>query len=614
MAGVGPGNLSRGTNCMRSTQCTGARRTEKASHRATAPRRGNIVVFSAFLMIVFMAMLALSVDVGYMYTMQTQLQRAVDAAALAGAGELVNGTQQAQNTATEYLVRNPVGQNMTVFDETALASQVTTFMTDHGNEGLEFKIGNWNATTRTMEETTVMPASLEVSMTYQNLPFFFGRVLGHDNFTITASSTAQFQPRDIVVVLDYSASMNDDSTYAALGKIPQATIDASLLNCWNDLGPPTYGSLPAVPNWVTVPGVPENTALQIPHIDVQYRYSSVYVASTQSLTQVKIEFSNGAQQTWSPGGVSGTFTGSGSNVGKQVRKVWVRSGSNDVPFGSSGEYFNFTSGSINTTIKNALGLNTVAYPYGSNGSWDAYIDYVESSNPESSGNDNADAGYRYKFGGMNLVEWWLRKYPENAKTPDHWKCRAEPLYALKDATGAFMDFIGEVDTGDRVALVIYNGPDTYGKLEQAFTDDLDSISDIVSHRQAGHYHQYTNIGGGLKKGREHMDAAARPQASKLIVLMTDGLANWYNGSYNLSGAAQQIATETALCAQDSRKYKIMTISLGVEADTSTMQAVADGTGGKHYNVPGGADHQTMHDQLYSAFEEIAKARPLKLVK
>jgi Mg-chelatase subunit ChlD len=134
------------------------------------------------------------------------------------------------------------------------------------------------------------------------------------------------------------------------------------------------------------------------------------------------------------------------------------------------------------------------------------------------------------------------------------------------------------------------------------------------HRQAGHYHQYTNIGGGLKKGREHMDAAARSYASKLIVLMTDGLANWCNGQYNLSAAAQQIASETALCAAEPRKYKVVTISLGVEADTATMQAVADGTGGKHYNVPGGSDHQTMHAQLYAAFEEIAKARPIKLVK
>jgi hypothetical protein len=51
---------------------------------ALASRRGNIIVFSAFLMVAMMAMLALSVDVGYMCAMKAQLQRAVDAAALAG--------------------------------------------------------------------------------------------------------------------------------------------------------------------------------------------------------------------------------------------------------------------------------------------------------------------------------------------------------------------------------------------------------------------------------------------------------------------------------------------------------------------------------------------------
>lgn len=571
-------------------------------------RAGNIVVFSAFLMVVFFAMLAVSVDVGYMYTLQAQLDRAVDAAALAGAAELVNGTQQAQDKATEYLVRNPVGSNLTFFDEATLVSQVSQFKSKYGDD-VGIKIGNWNPKTRAFEETSVLPSSLEVSMTYQNLPYFFAKVLGHDNFTLTSSATAQFMPRDIVVVLDYSASMNDDSTYDALGKIPQATIDQSLKNCWNDLGPPSYGNLPATPTWVKVPGVPLNSGAQIPHIDVEYRYSSVQVASTNSMSQVKVEFSNGAQQTWNPNTTSGTFTGGGSNAGKQVRKVWVRSWSNNVPFGSNGEYFDFTSGGINATLKKGLGLTSVTYPYGNNGSWDAWIDYVETS-----GNGNANAGYRYKFGGMNLVEWWLRNYPENTKTPDHWKCRAEPLYALKDATGVFMDFIQEVDTNDRVGLVIYNGPDTNGYLEQALTDDLDVITQIVAHRQAGHYHQYTNIGGGLKRGREHLDEAARPHATKLIVLMTDGLANWNNGSYNLAAAAQQIADETAICAAEPRKYHVTTISLGVEADTATMQAVADGTGGKHYNVPGGADHQTMHAQLYSTFEEIAKARPIKLVK
>ena len=54
-------------------------------------RRGAIIVLAAVLMIVMMAMLALSIDTGYMYTMQTQLDRSVDAAALAGAAVLIEG-------------------------------------------------------------------------------------------------------------------------------------------------------------------------------------------------------------------------------------------------------------------------------------------------------------------------------------------------------------------------------------------------------------------------------------------------------------------------------------------------------------------------------------------
>jgi hypothetical protein len=80
----------------------------------------------------------------------------------------------------------------------------------------------------------------------------------------------------------------------------------------------------------------------------------------------------------------------------------------------------------------------------------------------------------------------------------------------------------------------------------------------------------------------------------------------------MPGRTPKISKETALCA--AAKIKVMTISLGVDADTSTMQAVATGTEGTHYNVPGGSDYAIMHQQLYDAFEAIAKARPLKLVK
>ena len=54
--------------------------------------------------------------------------------------------------------------------------------------------------------------------------------------------------------------------------------------------------------------------------------------------------------------------------------------------------------------------------------------------------------------------------------------------------------------------------------------------------------------------------------------------------------------------------------MGTGADTSIMQQAADLTEGIHFNVPGGSSQADYYNQLYATFEQIAKARPLKLVK
>lgn len=586
----------------RNTGTPGARTNATLASR----RRGNVIVLSAMLMVALMAMIAFSVDTGYIYTMQTQLDRAVDAAALAGAQDLIDGTSAAQAKATEYLVRNPVGSSMTFVDESQLASQLATFQTEHAND-LQMQYGNWDPATQTFTESSVSPAALQVTMTYPNLPFFFGRVLGKDTFTISSSATAMYQPRDIMVVLDYSASMNDDTTFARISLLGKTAVETSLQNCWNDLGPPVYGNLGFTPTWAVAQGVAENVASQIPHISVEYRNKSVYVASSKSLTKVRLRFTDGTTQSitsFTPSGAtSGTFQGTGGSSGKQIDKVWVKSWNNAATFGTNGESFDF---STNTAFINALGLNNVTYPY-PGGSWNEYIDYATGGS-----SNNTNAGYEYKFGGMNLVEYWLDWNPSNADFPDGWKIRAEPQYALKDSMHVFMDFIQSVDTNDRVGLVVYNSSSGNAKLEAALTTDMNSITTIVDHRQAGHYHSYTNIGAGMKLAREQLQATGRSNASKLIVLMTDGLANYYNGSYNLAGAKQQIADESA--ASLAAKFKIMTLSVGIAADTATMQQVADTTKGTAYVVPGGSDYQAMHDNLKAAFKEIADARPLLLVK
>jgi len=58
-------------------------------HTKHSPRRGAIVVLAAILLIVFLAIVAFAVDLGYVVMVQRQLQSAADAAALAGASQLL---------------------------------------------------------------------------------------------------------------------------------------------------------------------------------------------------------------------------------------------------------------------------------------------------------------------------------------------------------------------------------------------------------------------------------------------------------------------------------------------------------------------------------------------
>ncbi len=255
-----------------------------------------------------------------------------------------------------------------------------------------------------------------------------------------------------------------------------------------------------------------------------------------------------------------------------------------------------------------LGLNGVAYPYPS-GSWNSYINWCQSS---SSQNDDY-GGYRWRFGYKSLLVYWLENHAAFNQTPDLWQVSGQPISALKNATDAFLGFIQEVDTHDRVGLAIYNGANTGGYLESGLTQDFEQLADIVEHRQAGHYHSYTNIGGGLYAARGELEDNARPNAFKMVVLMTDGIANWAHGSYSLSAGRQYAIDEAQAIA--NLKYPIVTVSLGVGADTALMQQIADMSDqGRHYNVPGGQTGQQYYDNLVEVFREIAKDRPLKLVK
>jgi len=214
--------------------------------------------------------------------------------------------------------------------------------------------------------------------------------------------------------------------------------------------------------------------------------------------------------------------------------------------------------------------------------------------------------------------------------------------------GMFLEYVLEVDTDDRVALVIYNSSSQQALVEYSLTQyprgdpgiqpepgepatgRFYYVWDIVKHRQAGHYDQYTNIGDGIRYARRELDVNSRPGAFKTIVLMTDGQANrpWgvnarqyavnmaghKDGGNPGNGVDDSEYTNAVSPENAGRAYRIMTISLGVDADENLMQTIADNTGGRHFNIPGLSEVTDYRDDLREVFRQIARDRPLILVK
>lgn len=562
-----------------------------------APRRGVIVVLAAVLMIVMMGFMALSVDVGYMFTMQSQLQRSVDAAALAGAGSLIEGEDIATNTVHEYLTHNPVGLQWKEFTDGNTADNVDRFLTKYG-DGLQLTIGEWNDSTQQMVAAEKNPSTVSVRMSYENMPFFFGHLLGRDSFNISAESIATYQTRDIMLVLDLSGSMNDDSEFNSISKLGYNHIHSNSLQMYADLGSPQFGNLQFDPQYAVVNGPAPQSSGQA-NASVTYRGNSIIVKSDKTIKELKVKTSSGSTYSYNPG-TSLNYT---ANPGQEVRYVWVTSGKN-ANNSDQVQAFDF-DGQRTNTLRSALGLDNVSYPY-PGGSWNDYISYCLGTG------QNNNAGYRYRFGYFNWINYLLERQYSHDSTPDLWKASAQPITAVKNSVDLFIHFMQEGDGRDRIGLAVYNAPNGNGLLESTLTENLPFIMTQARQRQAGHYHNYTNIGGGMTVGREELEARGRKGAVKMMVLLTDGQANWANGGVNNNAAKQYVLNEAYLCADEG--IIILTISLGAGADTALMNQVAEITAGRHFNVPGGQSVEEYSEDLTQIFRQVAGHRPLKLVK
>jgi len=572
-------------------------------------RRGVIVVLAAIMLVFLLGFVAFTVDVGYIQLTKTQLQAAADASALAAAQEL-SGTDTPEVVRTN--ARASAQAIAGLYRNGNLSSVTLNTSTD-----IIFGKTSWNAATNTYtylwgdNQTPYNVIKVLAKRTVNGgsdnrLPLLFGPVLGTSSANITAESVATFQPRDIMLVLDFSSSMNDDSSLGAIGDLGRSYVENNLLTMYQELGSPVYGNLTFTPQYAKLRG--RTASGTIPHIQCTYRRRSIIVTSTLALNQVRLQFSDGTTQTFSSlSGLTGTYSGTGGNSNKEITNCWVRSGTNgSLSSGNLGEKFDFTA----ANIKTALGLNGT-YPY-PGGSWSEYISSVQSSSTTPGGSGSGDigyAGYRDMYGYLTWINYLQTQREQAYDTTDLWKTSQQPVGALKDASKYFIDYIIAQQSNDQIGLAIYTHPNSPGAiLEQGLTTNLSGLKTTLTQRQAGHYNANTNISAGMTVARQEIQARARLRTFRTMVLMTDGQANLPGTS---SQAKAAVVTEANLAA--AAKIKILTISLGVDADTALMQQVADITGGLHFIIPGNQTATSMKTQLENAFRQIASTRPLKLV-
>jgi hypothetical protein len=154
--------------------------------------RGQVLVLLILFLVVLLGMAAMVVDVGYAYYAHRSLQASADAAALAGAQELPDGSKATQ-----------------------IAKQ---YGGEPGQKNYRDNVPNVTTTVTTKCIQSVPGCApvnaVVVTERAAKVPTIFAKVLGIDDFTISVKSTAcspcGVKPLDIMLVLDRTGSMCQD--------------------------------------------------------------------------------------------------------------------------------------------------------------------------------------------------------------------------------------------------------------------------------------------------------------------------------------------------------------------------------------------------------------------
>jgi Mg-chelatase subunit ChlD len=172
------------------------------------------------------------------------------------------------------------------------------------------------------------------------------------------------------------------------------------------------------------------------------------------------------------------------------------------------------------------------------------------------------------------------------------------IEALREAVKQFCDVITSSSNGqDRTAIVTYSDKAT---LAVPLTSSVSELRDCAARLDPG---GATNIGDGIDVALKHLKKSGRDSTEKVIVLLTDGLANRPSDD----DPKELTRRQTRLAKKES--ITLTAISFGSNADRTLMTEVAALGEGDYFHASSGVD-----TELVRIFRTIAASRRPHLVK
>ncbi len=611
--------------------------TRPRRSRAEQPRRGAVAVLIALLLVFIMGMVAFGVDIGYIVLVRTQLQAAVDSAAMAAVPAMIDDVEGVYDAANLYAGKHWAGGQYVGLDTT------------------DVEIGTWDVEAETFTASGGSSGNaVRVTARRMSVPLFFGVVLGRKSFDAQASAIAMSNPRDICFVVDLSGSMNDDTEPAWV----TAHIDSVYAAEYGDVGSDIMDDVYADFSFGDYPGTLE------------------YLGQTLSVPQGSSAYAN---MTANGGPMTTTAVApayrivSTDNEATRKRKCysWIMD-----------QRLTAIMPNVKPTINSTV---TSSYNY-----WERYIDYVvRQASAGTRGTIPSIVNTTYRVTGLNNPN--ASSYPTIASdTPNssrNWlgfktyvsfmmdlgrdvtaagtytplsrfsaDCpwhnevvgdqtfsfppREQPTHASRRSMIAAMQVVEEMNEGianhnvrDWVSIVTFDHLSSGGPVvAQALTGDYDDAMNACRYFQAVcDDKSSTATESGLIAGKAHIEDAGRENTGKVVVLLTDGVPNLYssdngdindymsdnpNDDYFDSGYAKN----APLMQADIMKaggYYLYPVGLGLGTDYDFMDRMArmGNTANDAGEAARGSGNPTLYEEvLRDIFEEIIRSPKARLVK